>query len=132
MTICVCLSSVVCHTEQGSTSTHPVVLGHLTWELEEQHEVCGVTCGTQLTSSEGGLIERAGVSLLIHGIIENDRLEPDDGHLDDWMLGVTIVNHLLLEVPLRTLEEETVDLNTILGGLIDSILEMIENVSLER
>ena len=126
-----CLSSVVCHTEQGGTSTHPVVLGDFTWELEEQHEVCGVACGTQLTSPEGGLIERAGVSLFLRGIRDNDGFEPDDGHLDNGVLGVTIINHLLLEVPFRALEEETVDLNTVLGGLIYSILEMIKDVSLE-
>jgi hypothetical protein len=108
-----CGSSVVGHAEQRGTSTDPVILRHLTGNRHEQNEVGGVAGGTELTSSQGGLIERASINLFFNNILVNDWLEPDDWHSNNRDLGVAIFDGLLLEVPLCALEEETMHVDTI-------------------
>jgi len=107
--------SVIRHAEQGGTPPNPVVLVDLAGQVEHEDEVSRVTRRRQLTLPGARLVERAlEVLAWREHVVWTDlnRLEPNDGELDERNLRVGVFDALLGAVPFAALNVETVELDT--------------------
>lgn len=90
-----------------------------------------MTGGTQFTTSCTGFVERAAEASLFEVFSDIDWLEPNDGEINDTLLGLTVLDARSFEVPSGTLEEETVDVYSIFWGFCNFLAEDSGNVTLE-
>ena len=121
-------SSIISLCEQSSSSSDPVVGVGLRGEMEEEDEVGRVTGGTQLTAPGAGLVERAAVAASLEVLTSVDGLQPDSWELDDRYPGVTVFDAASTEVPLGTLQIESVDVDAIIWSFFDFVSKDVLDV----
>jgi hypothetical protein len=123
--------SVIGHAEHSSASSNPVLGVLVSGQVHHHDEIGGVTGGGQLSSSLGSLVQGALVSPIKLEIDLKDRLEPDDGERGDGNLVVHVFNHLLLVIPFGTFNEVTMDVDSTLRELSDSLEKTSHDVGSE-
>ena len=79
--------------------------------------------GAQLSHPETGLVKWASVGSLQVEIRSQERLKPDHRELDEGYLWIRIFDATLDEVPLRSLHEQAVDVDTDFRRLFDILFK---------
>lgn len=99
--------------------------------MQEQDEVCRVTCCTQLTTPRTRLVERAAVAASFKILADIDRLKPDYRELDDRYSWVTVLDAASAEVPFGSLKVESMYIDSIGWCCINLVNEDFLDTSTE-
>lgn len=90
-----------------------MTLWQIAWNIDQQAEVGRVTSSGQGTLALSRLVKWALVDVLQGDLTLNDWLEPHEDHPAVENLGVGLAKHTVGCVPLASLEEHTVDVDTL-------------------
>jgi hypothetical protein len=90
--------------------------------VQEEDEVGGVTCGTQLSTSSTRLVQWARVATALDIVSNVDWLKPNYWELNNCLSGCTVLDSGGLHAPLSTFKEESMDIDTVLGNDLNVVL----------
>jgi hypothetical protein len=90
-----------------------------------------VACCAQLSSSNRGLVQGACECLLVINFLFKSWLQPNNREFNNRNSNAAVFDALLRVIPLGTLEEHTVNLNTYFRGLFYVLVEYWQNISPE-